>query len=140
MAETKLRATHFVKGDRWVYLRSNIKGITSHSLLRHEEKEFPFDRVQTWLTDDKRIVQVCKPLALAYIQVTYGDGYWVILCHRYDFDMPRVGKQTLSVTNDFPEDKIKAAWKNNERVTILSYCTFWFFHLLTLPKATDSGF
>lgn len=58
MAETKLRATHFVKGDRWVYLRSNVKGITSHSLLRHEEKEFPFDRVSTWLTDDKRIVQV----------------------------------------------------------------------------------
>lgn len=58
MAETKLRATNFVKGDRWVYLRSNIKGITSHSLLRHEEKEFPFDRVNSWLTDDKRIVQV----------------------------------------------------------------------------------
>jgi hypothetical protein len=58
MTETKLRATHFVKGDRWVYLRSNIKGITSHSLLRHEDKEFPMDRTQSWLTEDKRIVGV----------------------------------------------------------------------------------
>eukprot|EP01126_Amoeba_proteus_P013587 TRINITY_DN1580_c0_g1_i2.p1 TRINITY_DN1580_c0_g1~~TRINITY_DN1580_c0_g1_i2.p1 ORF type:complete len:136 (+),score=11.76 TRINITY_DN1580_c0_g1_i2:63-470(+) len=123
MSETKLRATHFYKGDRWVYLRSNIKGLTSHSLLRHEEAEFPVDRVQSWFTEDKRVVQV-----------SYGDGCYVILCHRYDYDLPRVGKQSLFISEEFPEQKINAGWRNNERVNVLSYCMFYQY-----PKGERRG-
>jgi len=53
--------------------------------------------------------------------VHYGDKTWVIICNRLDSET-KPAKQEITVTAQFPKNKISDAWENNCKVRLLTYC------------------
>jgi hypothetical protein len=65
-----------------------------------------------------------KLLLLFILQVTYGDDdkSFVVICNRFEYGQPKVGKQKLILTKEFPNNEVRDAWRNGQRVNVLNYC------------------
>jgi len=127
--ETKTRVSRILKGfdGRWVFTAENMKGVTSQSILREDEKEFPLDKVKKWMSEGKLITWI-----------GHGEYTWIVIANRLDSDL-ETPQQELYVDAEFPEDAIKAAWKKNFRISLLNYCNNQWVMVTEQNKAAVVG-